>query len=71
MSLVPCWQPLEKSQSVLGGPVLRHLVFVLASLLGEGADTLVDPLVAIDLGLFTGRRLAYDVINVALQEDSR
>lgn len=40
---------MKQSQRMLRGLVLRHLVLVLASLLGEGADALVDPLVAVDL----------------------
>ncbi len=31
-----------------------HFVLVLAALLGEGADTFVHPLVAVDLGLSLG-----------------
>lgn len=35
---------------MLSGPVVRHLVLVLAALLGEGTGALVHPLVAEDLG---------------------
>lgn len=47
--LPPRRQPVKQPERVLRGLVLRHLVLVLASLLGEGADALVDPLVAVDL----------------------
>lgn len=40
---------MKQPERMLRGPVLRHLVLVLAPLLGEGADALVDPLVAVDL----------------------
>lgn len=42
---------------MLHGLVVGHLVLVAAALLGEGADALVDPFVAVDLALF-GRRWA-------------
>lgn len=41
---------MEQAEHVLGGSVVRHLVLILATLLGEGTSTLVNPLVAKDLG---------------------
>lgn len=56
----PDWQALEQAERLLRVLVERHLVLVLAALLGEGADALVDPLVAVDLlsllRLGSGRR---------------
>jgi hypothetical protein len=46
---------MEESQSVLRGAVVRHLVLVLASLLGESAGAVVDPLVAVDLDALRSR----------------
>lgn len=40
---------MEETERVLGGTVERHIMFVLASLLREGADTFVHPFVAVDL----------------------
>jgi hypothetical protein len=45
----PHGEALEETQRLLGVLVERHLMLVLAALLGEGADALVDPLVAVDL----------------------
>ena len=41
---------MEKAEHVLSGPIVRHLVLVLAALLCEGTSALVHPLVAEDLG---------------------
>jgi hypothetical protein len=41
--------PEKQAQLVLCDLVGWHLVLVLAALLGEGADALVDPFVAVDL----------------------
>ena len=41
---------MKQAEHVLSGPVIRHLVLVLAALLGEGTSALVNPLVAEDLG---------------------
>lgn len=56
--LPPGRQTMKQPQTVLCGLVHRHLVLVLASLLGERAGALVNPLVAIDLDLpmLCGRR---------------
>lgn len=49
--LPPGRQTVEEAELVLRGPVEGHLVLVLASLLREGAHALVNPLVAVYLGL--------------------
>lgn len=41
---------MEQAEHMLSGPVVGHLVLVLAALLGEGTGSLVHPLVAKDLG---------------------
>lgn len=47
-SLKPGWQAVQ-AQRQLGGLVKGHLVLVAAAALGEGACSLVNPLVAVDL----------------------
>ena len=47
--LPPARVSVEQAQLLLGLSVVRHLVLVLAALLGEGAGSVVDPLVAVDL----------------------
>lgn len=54
--LPPGGQAVEEAEGVLGELVKRHLVLILAPLLGEGASTLVHPLVAVDLWLLLGHR---------------
>lgn len=44
---------VEQAQLLLGLTIVGHLMLVLATLLGEGASAIVDPLVAVDL-LATG-----------------
>lgn len=50
---IPHWQALEEAKRVLRRNVERHLVLVPAPLLGEGADALVHPFVAVDF-VFAG-----------------
>lgn len=50
--LPPGGIPEEQTQLMLRRLVAGHFVFVLAALLGEGADALVDPFVAVDLETF-------------------
>lgn len=40
---------MVETKRELSSLVQRHLVLVLASKLGESTDTLVDPLIAVDL----------------------
>lgn len=54
LMLPPGWEAVEKTQAALGWNIHWHLVLVLATLLGEGADTVVNPLVAVDLLATTG-----------------
>ena len=42
----------------------RHLVLILAALLGEGADALMDPLIAVDLGATLGKLLLLGLVLV-------
>lgn len=44
----------------------RHLVLILATLLGEGADALMDPFVAVDLGATLGELLLRLVLMMAM-----
>lgn len=45
---------MEQAEAVLRHAVVWHLVLVLAALLREGAGSVVDPLVAVDLGALLG-----------------
>ena len=59
---------------MLGSLVEGHLMLVLAALLRESADTLMDPFVAVDLGSpvrIGWRRGSDDGINVGLERDGR
>lgn len=51
--LPPRGQAVEQAQRVLRGSVQGHLVLELAALLSKGTHTLVNPLVAVDLGALT------------------
>lgn len=66
----PDGETLEQAEGFLGVLVEGHLVLVLAALLGEGADALVDPLVAVDLllalGLDLGRGGCYYAVDAGL-----
>lgn len=65
MLLPPRGQTVEQAQLVLRHLIERHLVLILATLLGEGADALVDPLVAVDLGAALGELLLRLVMAMA------
>ena len=52
--LPPGGVAVEEAELVLGDLVKGHLVLILTSLLGEGADALVYPLVAVDFGAASG-----------------
>jgi uncharacterized protein (DUF2342 family) len=45
----PHGEALEQAERLLGILVEGHLMLVFTALLGEGADSLVDPLVTVDL----------------------
>lgn len=47
--LPPRGVSVEQAQLLLGLSVVRHLVLVLAALLGKGASSVMDPLVTVDL----------------------
>ena len=62
---------MEETKLVLGYLVKRHLMFVLAALLSEGAYTFMNPLVAINLGLLRcDRGCSDDAIDMLLRSVS-
>lgn len=71
--LPPRREPVEQPQLVLRDLVERHLVLVLAPLLGEGADALVHPLVAVDLWAALGVVVVMVVVtcSVVLARDDK
>jgi len=46
---VPCWQTMVEAKELLGRTIHRHLMTVLTSHLSECTNTLMDPLVAVNL----------------------
>lgn len=50
MFLPPCGQAVKQTKRVLRGLVERHLMLVLASLLGKGTNPFMNPFVTVDLG---------------------
>lgn len=50
MLFPPGREAMKQAELVLRDLVKRHLVFILAALLGKGTDALMDPFVAVDLG---------------------
>lgn len=66
--LPPCREAVEESQRPLCGLVLRHLMFELAALLREGADALVNPLIAVRLDSSSRfRARGDDAVNLILE----
>lgn len=59
---------MEQPKRLLCGLVQGHLVFVLASLLGKRACSIVDPFVAVDLGwaLLSRRGFRDYMVNLVL-----
>jgi hypothetical protein len=50
MFLPPGRVTVEQPKRMLGKAIMRHLMLVLATLLGEGANSLMNPFVAVYLG---------------------
>jgi len=61
LTLEPGWKTLTQAELNLRGLIHWHLVLILAAQLSEGTDTLVDPLVAIDLD--TARSALDSIVN--------
>lgn len=58
---------MEKAERKLGGFVQGHLMLILAALLGEGTDPLMNPFVAVNLGLLRrDRGCSNDLVDVFL-----
>lgn len=65
--LPPLREPMEETERLLSRLVEGHLVLVLATLLGKGTGTIVNPLVAVDLGpSLLSRRSGDNAINTIL-----
>ena len=65
--LPPGGEAVEEAELVLGGLVEGHLVLVFAALLREGADALVHPLVAVDLGATRGVLLLLALLRLGMR----
>jgi hypothetical protein len=67
--LIPSRQTLEEAQGLLRSLIQRHLVLKLASRLGEGTSSFMDPHVAVYFVPLWGRRAGRnDAVDLVLEE---
>lgn len=65
--LPPSWESMEKAERELSRLVQGHLVLVLATLLGESTNPLMNPFITINFGLLRrDRGSGDDLIDVFL-----